>query len=543
MTGRRGAGANADGGGESRKAAGGAVTGGRAGEAGAEPWPGPAIAVVGIGADGWRGLGAVACAAIEESDVVFGSSRQLELLPAAVRAERRTWPSPLLPALRALLLAQSGRRVCVLASGDPMFYGIGVTLARLFGPAALRVLPQPSSASLACARLGWALSDIPVVSAVGRPLAGVLPELTDGRRLLVLSADETTPVALAQLLCDNGFGDSRLTLLEQLGGPAERIGTATAAQLAGAVADPLASGASGQAMGRDMGAALARRGDAQPGADRPRAVRHAAGRHRADGSGGEAVGPARRSTGPRSADRSPAAPIGTTLPSVDPDGTSADGPDSRGIDPRTIDPLNIVAIETVGGPDAAHRTRVPGLPDESFGGDGQLTKAEVRALTLSALAPAPGELLWDIGGGSGSIAIEWCRTHPSCRAIGFERLERRRAVIAANARALGVPQVVVRGEAGAELAADAEGTPDAIFVGGGLTQDGLLDSCLDRLRPGGRLVANAVTAETEALLVRSAAEYGGLLRKFQIYRAEPLGGFTAWRPHLPVAQWIWTKSR
>jgi len=421
-------------------------------------WPGSPIAVVGIGADGWPGLGAAASTAVEGAEVVFGSARQLELLPARVTAERRTWPSPLIPALRELLLGHADQRVCVLASGDPMFYGIGVTLARLFGPAALRVLPQPSSVSLACARLGWALADTPVVSVVGRPQAGVLPELTDGRRVLVLSADETTPVGLARLLCVNGFGDSGLTVLEQLGGPAERVGSVSARQLCAAV-----------------------------------------------------------------------------------DGAVDAGDPSCGIDPHSIDPLNIVAIECVRSPDAARRTRVPGLSDESFGGDGQLTKAEVRALTLSALAPAPGELLWDIGGGSGSIAIEWCRTHPSCRAISFERLERRRAGIAANAEALGVPQVVVRGEAVAELAADAQGAPDAIFVGGGLTQDGLLDSCLDRLRPGGRLVANAVTAETEALLVRSAAEHGGQLRKFQVYRAEPLGGFTAWRPHLPVAQWLWTK--
>ncbi|WP_157101240.1 precorrin-6y C5,15-methyltransferase (decarboxylating) subunit CbiE [Nocardia shimofusensis] len=514
-------------------------------------WPGSPIAVVGIGADGWPGLGAGACSAIEGADLVFGSARQLELLPARVGGERRSWPSPLLPALRDILLEHADRRVCVLASGDPMFYGIGVTLARMFGPAALRVLPQPSSASLACARLGWALADTPVVSVVGRPLAGVLPELTDGRRILVLSADETTPVGLAQLLCANGFGDSRLTVLEQLGGPAERIGTATAERLAATTGDPVESDSSRVDPGdRAPSAAIGTGRDEPSRADQAGVVRHGPGRHRADRKEGEPLGSARYSGEPRRVERRIPSDIGR--PSGEMISAAADGPDPSGIaprptgagsiDPGSIDPLNIVAIDTVASPDAARRTRVPGLPDESFGGDGQLTKAEVRALTLSALAPAPGELLWDIGGGSGSIAIEWCRTHPSCRAIGFERLERRRAGIAANAEALGVPQVTVRGEAMAELAADSDGTPDAIFVGGGLTQEGLLDSCMDRLRPGGRLVANAVTAETEALLVRSAGEHGGRLRKFQIYRAEPLGGFTAWRPHLPVAQWVWTKS-
>ncbi|WP_431957217.1 precorrin-6y C5,15-methyltransferase (decarboxylating) subunit CbiE [Nocardia lijiangensis] len=401
------------------------------------------IAVIGIGADGWDGLGAAAREAVAAAEVIFGSERQLALVPTDLGGERRPWPSPLLPALPGLFAEHAARRICVLASGDPMFYGIGVTLARLFGPTALRVLPQPSSASLACARLGWALAETPVVSAVGRPVAAVLPELVDGRRLLVLSSDEHTPARLAELLRDNGFGESTLTVLEQLGGAAERqrSGAATSWQL-------------------------------DPG-----------------------------------------------------------------------DPLNIVAIDCAADAGHTRRTRVPGLPDAVYGGDGQLTKAEVRTLTLSALAPAPGELLWDVGGGSGSIAIEWCRTHPACRAVTFERLERRRQQIIANATALGVPHVEVRGEVLAELADMHEtAPPDAIFVGGGLTQAGLLETCFAHLRHGGRLVANAVTAESEALLVAMAAERGGELRKFQIYRAEPLGGFTAWRPQLPVAQWSVVKS-
>ncbi|MCP2288288.1 precorrin-6y C5,15-methyltransferase (decarboxylating) subunit CbiE [Nocardia amikacinitolerans] len=408
-----------------------------------DAWHGPPIAVVGIGADGWVGLAAAAREAVAAAEVIFGSERQLALVPSDLGGERCAWPSPLLPALPGLLAQHAARRICVVASGDPMFYGIGVTLARLFGPASLRVLPQPSSASLACARLGWALAETPVLSAVGRPVATVLPDLVDGRRLLVLSADESTPAEVAKLLRDNGFGGSALTVLEQLGGPSERLRTATAASW-------------------DLDAG---------------------------------------------------------------------------------DPLNIVAVDCVADPAHTRVTRLPGLPDTVFGGDGQLTKAEVRALTLAALAPAPGELLWDVGGGSGSIAIEWCRTHPACRAVTFERLERRREQITANATALGVPQVRVRGEVLAELAAEHEiPVPDAIFVGGGVTQPGLLETCFAHLRQGGRLVANAVTAESEALLVAMAAARGGELRKFQIYRAEPLGGFTAWRPQLPVAQWTVVKS-
>ncbi|MGS2804776.1 precorrin-6y C5,15-methyltransferase (decarboxylating) subunit CbiE [Nocardia sp. MW-W600-9] len=403
-------------------------------------WAGPPIVVVGIGADGWSGLGETARTALGACEVVFGSPRQLALLPPGA-AEAVPWPSPLLPALPELFARNADRRIGVLASGDPMFYGIGVTLARRFGAQTLRVFPQPSSASLACARLGWPLAEVPVVSVVARPLPTVLPELADGRRLLVLSEDESTPLLLARLLRDNGFGASALTVLEQLGGPAER----------------------------------------------------------------------RR--------------IGTAARWAHPHG----------------DPLNVVAIECVADPGARRDTRLPGLADTAFTGDGQLTKAEVRALTVTALAPAPGETLWDVGGGSGSIAIEWCRTHPLCRAVTFERLPARRAQIAGNAAALGVPGITVRGEVRSEFAEREFPAPDAIFLGGGLTQDGVFDECWRRLRPGGRLVANAVTAESEAQLLDWTATHGGALRKFQIYRGEPLGGFTAWRPHLPVAQWIVTK--
>ncbi|MFF3568810.1 precorrin-6y C5,15-methyltransferase (decarboxylating) subunit CbiE [Nocardia jiangxiensis] len=409
---------------------------------GMEPWPvRTPIAVVGIGADGWDGLGAAAREAVERSEVVFGSSRQLAMLPSG-GPERLPWPSPLLPALADLLAAHRNRRVCVLASGDPMFYGIGVSLAKLLGPQALRVLPQPSSASLACARLGWGLAEIAVATAVGRPIETVLPELAHRRRILVLSEHERTPSELAKLLSGNGFGQSRMTVLEQLGGVAERMVQGVAADWA------------------------------EPPGDR----------------------------------------------------------------------LNIVAVDCLADRAAPRLTRLPGLPDEIYRGDGQLTKREVRTLSLAALAPSPGELLWDVGGGSGTIAIEWCRTHPTCRAITFERSGARRGQIAANALALGVPGITVLGEVLEELADDEFPTPDAIFLGGGLTQRGLFENCWVKLRSGGRLVVNAVTAEAETLLGAWSAEFGGALTRFQVYRAEPLGGFTTWRPHLPITQWAVVKD-
>lgn len=407
-------------------------------------WAGPRVPVVGIGADGWAGLSEISRDALRECAVLLGSARQLALLPDEITATRHCWPSPLVPALPGLLADLRGSRLGVLASGDPMFYGIGTTLARLLGPESLRVLPQPSSASLACARLGWPLPEVCIVSAVGRPLRRLLPELIDGRRILVLSADAGTPAEIVELLRSHGFGPSPVTLLEQLGGPAERIVS----------------------------------------------------------------------------------------------GYATDWREPPG------DPLNLVAIAVTGEPGHPRRTRLPGLPDSAYTGDGQLTKSEVRALTLAALAPGPGETLWDIGGGSGSIAIEWCRTDPSCRAVTFEILDRRRDQIAANASALGVPELAIRGEAVAELTGDAvPGIPDAIFLGGGLTTPELFDRCWTRLRAGGRLVANAVTAESEALLVSWSGEHGGQLRRFQIYRGEPLGRFTAWRPQLPVSQWSVVKDR
>ncbi|MDV8076980.1 precorrin-6y C5,15-methyltransferase (decarboxylating) subunit CbiE [Rhodococcus sp. IEGM 1370] len=405
------------------------------------PVPTP-IVVVGVGADGWDGLPLASRRAVEQADVVFGSARQV----AGVQehcSETRTWPSPLVPNLRPMIDACTGSRVCVLASGDPMFHGIGVTLAREFGAERLRVYPAPSSVSLACARLGWALHHTTTVSVVNSPAETVLPELADGRRILVLSRGSSTPGEIAVMLSANGFGASEMTVLEQLGGPAERV---------------------------------------------------------ARGIAGE---------------------------------STFEG----------VDPLNVVALLCVRDPDAARHTRIPGLADSAYTGDGQMTKREVRALTLSALAPAPGELLWDIGGGSGTIAIEWMRTDESCRAVTFESSQVRREQIESNARLLGVPSLVVHGGAPESFAAvsDADAVPDAVFIGGGLTGTDMLEACWEAVRNGGRLVANSVTAESDSLLLTAAAKYGGELRRFQIYRGEPLGTFTTWRPQLPVTQWSVTK--
>jgi precorrin-6Y C5,15-methyltransferase (decarboxylating) len=211
--------------------------------------------------------------------------------------------------------------------------------------------------------------------------------------------------------------------------------------------------------------------------------------------------------------------------------------------PQDVDALNVMAVRYL--PDE----RVSGaLPDDSFAHDGQITKQSIRALTLAALAPRPGELLWDVGAGSGSVAVEWCRSGTGCRAVAFERDDVRRARIVANATAFGA-EVDVRGAAPAAFsAADlTEGgvtgvpSPAAVFVGGGLTQPGLLDACFERLPVGGRLVANVVTVESEGVVGQWYSRLGGTLQRFAHYRGEPVGGFTGWRPAMPVTQWAVTK--
>ena len=203
---------------------------------------------------------------------------------------------------------------------------------------------------------------------------------------------------------------------------------------------------------------------------------------------------------------------------------------------QPVDPLHAIAITCVSAPATALLPLVPGLPDEAYDHDGALTKRHVRAATLAALAPTPGGLLWDIGAGSGSIAIEWLRAERSARAIAVEAREDRAERIVRNATKLGVPSLkVIVGDAPAVLAE--LDPPDAVFIGGGLTTPGVLDTAWEALTTGGRIAANAVTLEGEQTLIAAHAAHGGELVKLEISHAEPIGSFTAWRPALPVVQW------
>lgn len=401
------------------------------------------VDVVGVGADGWDGLGDPARGRLLAADVVLGSRRQLCLLPAQIGAELVPWPTPLLPALPGLLEAAADRRLVVLASGDPLLSGIGSTLVEHLGAERVRVLPHLSSATLARARLCWSAEETAVVPVVGRRLELVHPHVQPGRRIVVLGSGAGTPAEVAGLLVERGYGASRVTALSRLGAADE---------------------AQRSHLARDW-------------------------------------------------------PTAT----------------------NDVDQLVVTAVECVADTGTALLPTVPGLPDGAFEHDGQLTKREVRAVVLSRLAPVAGQLLWDVGAGAGSIAVEWMRCHPTCRAVTVESRADRAERIARNAAALGVPGTeVVVGRAPDALAGLP--TPDAVFIGGGLTAGDLPRRCWDALKPGGRLVATAVTLESETVLARCYTELGGDLVRLALARARPVGGFTGWDAAMPVTVWSVTKA-
>jgi precorrin-6Y C5,15-methyltransferase (decarboxylating) len=407
------------------------------------PW----LTVIGIGDDGLTGVGADARALIAAAELLVGGERHLAMVPET-SAPRLTWAGGVAETAAAIARWR-GRAVVVLATGDPMWFGGGTNLARHFPPAEMRVLTHPGAFSLAAAKMVWSLADVETLTVHGRPLATLHRHIQPGARLLILSRDAATPAAVADLLTGRGFGPSPITVLEHLGGPAERVFAGTAERWAH-----------------------------PPGAD-----------------------------------------------------------------------LNTLAVECRAATDARLLPATPGLPDDVFETDGRMTKREVRAITIAALAPLPGQVLWDVGAGSGSIAIEWLRAVPprrlpgrgEARAFAIERDPARCARIERNAAALGVPELaVVAGDAPDALATLP--VPDTVFAGGGLAREGLLAMLWAALPAGGRLVANAVSLAGIARLIAFHAGYGGSLSRLAVARAEAVGEMAAFRPAMEVTQYVGVKS-
>ncbi|WP_289078625.1 precorrin-6y C5,15-methyltransferase (decarboxylating) subunit CbiE [uncultured Thalassospira sp.] len=407
------------------------------------------ITVIGIGEDGYDGLSPMARKIIENARIIFGGTRHIAMLPGSNTATQNKWITPFeanLPLIEDCL----DQNPVVLASGDPMYFGVGNTLIKYFGPEPIYAIPSPSSISLAASRLGWPLAECDVITLHGREPETLRAHLRPHGKLIALSADGSTPALVAVMLCEAGFDQSRMSVCERLGGPEERITTQTARTW--------------------------------------------------------------QSTA-------------TSMPDV-----------------KSVDPLNLIMIDLEAGPKANPLPMGPGLPDDAFIHDGMITKSEIRAQTLSSLAPFAGGVLWDLGAGCGSISIEWMRLRG--KAVAIERDAERCAMIKKNALRLGVPGLVIEQSTieGAIAFADRLPRPDAIFIGGGITSNGLLEACWKLLPAHGRLVANTVTLEGEEKLLRFYNENGGTLSRLSISRLVPRGNFRGWSNLAPVTHYLGVKA-
>lgn len=392
------------------------------------------LTIVGMGEDGWDGLTPRARQAIQSAEAIVGSDRLLSLLPET-KSEIHLWPQPF-SAVVDRIKPLRGKQTAVLATGDPMNFGVARKLMEFIAFAEMEIIPNISAFSLAAARLGWSLPDCDTLTLHGREPAHIEPFIQPDVRLLILTADRTTIPDVARRLVARGFGGSEVTVLENMGGDRERISS-----------------------------------------------------FRAD-----------------------------SLPVAE------------------FSDLNTLGVRCIASPGARVLSRLAGLPDDAFHHDGQLTKREVRAATLAALAPSPDCLLWDVGAGCGSVSIEWMRAARGCRSIAFENNAERLAMIARNADALGTPRLkVVAGDAPASYAG--QPAPDAVFIGGGLWIPGVVENAWEALKPGGTMVANVVTIEGELHLYDLHEKHGGDIVRMEISSLTHVGRLRALRPRMAVTQW------
>ena len=392
------------------------------------PW----LHIVGIGEDGLDGLTPATRAVVEAAEVLVGGGRHQSLARCA-DAERIEWPSPF-STLIDTLKQHKGKRVVVLATGDPLWYSVGARIGRQLDPSEITYHPQVSAFQLAAARMGWSMADLETLTVHGRPVEQMIAFIQPHQRLLILTTGAETPAQIARFLTERGFGQSKMTVLAFMGGAEEQRFEATAENWT-----------------------------------------------------------------------------------------------------HEVPAFNTLAVDCIAAPDAALLPRVPGLADDLFAHDGTMTKQEVRAVTVAKLMPMRGALLWDVGCGCGSVAVEWMRGARYARAIGIEPRADRRLFAAQNAAALGAPKLELIDGMVPEALTGLQ-APDAIFIGGGLSRE-TYEHCWQALRPLGRLVCNAVTLESEALLVELHREHGGQLVKLSVDRVEPLGKLSAWKPLRPVTQW------
>lgn len=392
------------------------------------------LTIVGMGEDGWDGLSPRVQMTIRKAEVLVGSARLLGFTPETA-AERHEWPQPF-SAVVDRITPLRGRKTVVLATGDPLNYGVARKLMEFIPFAEMEIVPHVSAFSLAAARVGWSLPDCDTLTLHGRDAAHIEPFIQPGVRLLVLTADRTTIPEVARRLVARGFGKSEITVLENMGGGRERQ--------SGFIADAVPATA--------------------------------------------------------------------------------------------FSDLNTLAIHCIASPGAKVLSRLAGLPDEAFMHDGQLTKREVRAATLAALAPAPDQLLWDVGAGCGSISIEWMRAARGCLSIAFEHDAERLAMIATNMDTLGAPRLkLVPGEVPATYAG--QPAPDAVFIGGGIWLSGVFEGAWAALKPGGTLVANVVTIEGELHLYDLHETHGGDILRMEVSSLTHVGRLRALRPRMAVTQW------
>lgn len=392
------------------------------------------LTIVGMGEDGYDGISAGARKALAAAEVIVGSRRLLGFLPKSA-AEIHEWPQPF-SAMFDRIRPLKGRQTVLLATGDPLNYGVARKVLQFIPVSEVEIIPHLSAFSLAAARMGWSLPDCDTLTLHGREASSIEAFIQPGVRLLVLTAGTVTVPEVARRLSDRGFGSSDVTVLENLGGPRERISRFIAAAI-----------------------------------------------------------------------------------------------------PQTeFSDLNTLAIECRPAPGATILSRLAGLPDEAFLHDGQITKREVRAATLAALSPAPDQVLWDVGAGCGSVAVEWMRAARGCEAVAFEREPSRQALIAENARRLGAPRLRLVAGSAPETFKD-QPAPDAVFIGGGLGVPGNFEAAWSALKPGGPMVVNVVSVEGEMHLYDLHGRYGGDLVRIEISHLSRIGPLRALKPRMPVLQW------